>query len=148
MKGCQSLRFNRQVSISVIIWLNHEVDFVLVKLHGDRGFFRSFFIELCLNLLPPYQKGVGRNTLHQEDIGSDRASSTNHRVSAKNNAVRIDNGIILHLGMALEPLDDLPMFILLKTARSESHSVIKFHPIANHAGLTDDHSGAMIDEEM
>jgi len=52
--------------------LDDEVDFFLVEVDGDGPLaslrLETLFIEPALDLLAPYEQGVGRNALHQEDI--------------------------------------------------------------------------------
>ena len=50
--------------------------------------------------------------------------------------------------MALEPLDNGPFLIFLEASGTKRHSMIEFHPVSDHAGLPDDDTCTMVDEEM
>ena len=62
--------------------------------------------------------------------------------------MRINDHVILDIGMSLVAFHNSSILVLGEVASTQRNPVIELHVITDHTGFSDDDTGAMIDEEM
>src|SRR6185503_6309713 len=85
------------------------------------------------------------NTFRQENVGADRRIRANHSVAAHDRGSGVNADTVFDRGVAFFPTQRLSG---PKRARDERYALVKFHVRPDLRRLANDHSSAMIDEEM
>ena len=85
--------------------------------------------------------------MHQADIGTDDGAAADHGISPQHGGAGIDNAVILHSRMALLASNELSFVVAGEADRTQCHTLIHPHTIANLGCLSDDHACAMVNEE-
>ena len=90
-------------------------------------------------------RGAGGHRLGDKCAGTDNAALADHRFAAQNSGIGIDGHIILNGGVtALAPQTlSAPGG---KTAKG--HTLVDLHILADHCGLTNNDTCAVVDEEI
>ena len=69
-------------------------------------------------------------------------------LAAENGCVCVDNAIVSDIGVALDSLDGITVLTDLKALCTEGNTLIYLDVVADSGGLTDNDTGAMVDEEI
>src|SRR5207244_11366915 len=89
-----------------------------------------------------------RHTWHEKQISADGATCSDYGCTAEHGRIWINRDVVLDLWMPLATFFDFAVLVLLKAARAEGDTVIKFHPRADFACLADYYARAVIDKKM
>ena len=88
-----------------------------------------------------------RDRLGQKDRAADDRSFADHRVAAEDGGVGVDRHIVFDGRVTLGVADQPSFGVFGKTHRPERHPLVELDALANHRGLTDHHTGGVVDEE-
>ncbi len=91
--------------------------------------------------------GVRRNGLRQPDIAADHGIVADARVAAEYRRARVYHHIVLNVGMALDALDGVAVFIEREAFCAQRHTLIQLDVGADGARFADYHARAVVDEK-
>ena len=82
-----------------------------------------------------------------ETPAADHAMHSDDRLAAKYRSVGIDHDLALDRRMPLRASNQIAVGIVVEADGAEGDTLVKGHMVGNHAGLSNHHACAMIDEE-
>ena len=84
----------------------------------------------------------------QPDVAADDGIVSDTGISAQDGCAGIDDHVVPDVGMSLQTLDGVSVFIQRETLRTEGDALVQFDMMSDHSSLADYDACTMVDEKV